>query len=623
MVTMLLFLVDLVRRLGDMEYVSYGGCVVSIAIFYMRIQELFVTISLIFPQASLSQVVYLCTKQYFDSTLNYLVFDGCIFSTLFLCFHLLRYIFFGRLNHEELSSINDMLASTTLFRLVFMFYVFYYYSELTVFEEFAFWSIITEVTLCLKAISHLVIIRCKLVPQSFAFDQALPISTLCKFTFLVTAISLSASSLLIIQCYSFFHAQTGLIPLLCLLADTIIVVFDNIHALGLIAVHFYRKNTDIYVYYCDLLCGVFTEFLKLAHYALVIYVIGISFSLIAVYVLMRMRNSWTKIRGNFKAYISYREIYQALNHQYPDATKEELIIRKRKKTRSRPSSRTQSQSQSQSPSPSKSRDHDHASSLLSHSHSDPQSTSSTTTSSSSSDHSSVAPSPTAITAKSSLLLSSESERAVLEKEEIVTSVPSDNAVDVKEEEEDDVSESVEYETCGICREPMRDAKKLPCSHKFHLRCLMGWMRYKQTCPICRRGLQQGADQGNEGNGAGNAGNGVNGNVVGNEAGGGENNLNAANNADMIPWWLRMFGSFIQIHNVDIIEANGLNGRRRGHRARRRNAVQHRPQIGNTETQISTISEILGGRVSEQDIRTRLLRTHSMERTIEYFLANPR
>lgn len=188
---------------------------------------------------------------------------------------------------------------------------------------------------------------------------------------------------------------------------------------------------------------------------------------------------------------------------------------------------------------------------------------------------------------------------------------------------------------------MREAKKLPCSHKFHLRCLMGWMRYKQTCPICRRSLQQGGGDGNgNGNADGqpnaaqngvpnglpngppngnNAANAVNGNIADAVNANAVNGNAANNNADMLPWWLRLFGSFIQIHNVDIIEA-----RRGGNNPRRRNMAAHRPQPNiNTEAQISRISEILGGRVSDQDIRTRLLRTHSMERTIEFFLANPR
>ena len=239
---MLLFLIDLVKRVGELEYLSYFGCILSIIVFYLRIFGLYHSISLILINATPSQIIYLCIKQYFKSTVNYLIFDGCVFSSLYLLFHLIRYIFFGKLNSEELSSINDMLATTTLFRLVFMFYVFYYYNDLSVYE-FAFWSIITEITLCLKAISHLVIIRCKLVPQSFAFDQALPISTLIKYTALTLLISFSCSFLLIYNCYRFFYQQTGIIPLLCLLFDTIIVVFDNVHALGLIAVHFYRKNT--------------------------------------------------------------------------------------------------------------------------------------------------------------------------------------------------------------------------------------------------------------------------------------------------------------------------------------------------------------------------------------------
>lgn len=239
---MLLFLIDLVKKVGELEYLSYGGCFISITIFYLRIIGLYNSISLLLINATTSQIIYLCIKQYFKSTINYLIFDGCIFSSLYLLFHFIRWLFFGKLNSEELSSINDMLASTTLFRLVFMFYVFYYYNDLSVFE-FAFWSIITEITLCLKAISHLVIQRCKLVPQSFAFDQALPILTLIKYTILTLLISFLSSFILIYHCYSFFYSQTGLIPLLCLLFDTIIVVFDNIHALSLIIVHFYRKNT--------------------------------------------------------------------------------------------------------------------------------------------------------------------------------------------------------------------------------------------------------------------------------------------------------------------------------------------------------------------------------------------
>lgn len=44
--------------------------------------------------------------------------------------------------------------------------------------------------------------------------------------------------------------------------------------------------------------------------------------------------------------------------------------------------------------------------------------------------------------------------------------------------------------CAICREPMAKAKKLPCSHLFHLACLRSWLDQglsdMNLCPTCRK-----------------------------------------------------------------------------------------------------------------------------------------
>lgn len=40
-------------------------------------------------------------------------------------------------------------------------------------------------------------------------------------------------------------------------------------------------------------------------------------------------------------------------------------------------------------------------------------------------------------------------------------------------------------TCIICREEMREAKKLNCAHMFHARCLQSWLKRQLTCPTCR------------------------------------------------------------------------------------------------------------------------------------------
>lgn len=40
--------------------------------------------------------------------------------------------------------------------------------------------------------------------------------------------------------------------------------------------------------------------------------------------------------------------------------------------------------------------------------------------------------------------------------------------------------------CIICRDEMVMAKKLPCGHLFHFRCLRSWLERQQACPTCRR-----------------------------------------------------------------------------------------------------------------------------------------
>jgi len=41
-------------------------------------------------------------------------------------------------------------------------------------------------------------------------------------------------------------------------------------------------------------------------------------------------------------------------------------------------------------------------------------------------------------------------------------------------------------TCLICHEEMEVAKKLKCSHFFHLNCLKEWLHRQQVCPVCRK-----------------------------------------------------------------------------------------------------------------------------------------
>lgn len=45
--------------------------------------------------------------------------------------------------------------------------------------------------------------------------------------------------------------------------------------------------------------------------------------------------------------------------------------------------------------------------------------------------------------------------------------------------------------CVICKEEMeagRDVCELPCRHRFHWGCVLGWLRKRNTCPCCRHEL---------------------------------------------------------------------------------------------------------------------------------------
>ncbi|CAG5055713.1 unnamed protein product [Parnassius apollo] len=48
------------------------------------------------------------------------------------------------------------------------------------------------------------------------------------------------------------------------------------------------------------------------------------------------------------------------------------------------------------------------------------------------------------------------------------------------------------DNCAICWEPMKEARKLPCSHLFHNSCLCRWVQQDASCPTCRRALSAAA-----------------------------------------------------------------------------------------------------------------------------------
>ena len=60
-------------------------------------------------------------------------------------------------------------------------------------------------------------------------------------------------------------------------------------------------------------------------------------------------------------------------------------------------------------------------------------------------------------------------------------------------------DAIEREECSICMhrlkgsdDPVPDSSdsffQTPCNHKFHQKCLLGWLAKKLECPICRQAL---------------------------------------------------------------------------------------------------------------------------------------
>ena len=54
-----------------------------------------------------------------------------------------------------------------------------------------------------------------------------------------------------------------------------------------------------------------------------------------------------------------------------------------------------------------------------------------------------------------------------------------------------VSSSEHVQACPVCLEDMEagsEVRTLPCNHFFHAACVEGWLKQKNSCPMCREEL---------------------------------------------------------------------------------------------------------------------------------------
>jgi hypothetical protein len=70
-------------------------------------------------------------------------------------------------------------------------------------------------------------------------------------------------------------------------------------------------------------------------------------------------------------------------------------------------------------------------------------------------------------------------------------------IETKEEEKETKEEEKEEDTCSICLEQQERGQKknlatTPCGHTFCLTCLLGHLKYNNSCPLCRAPIEENA-----------------------------------------------------------------------------------------------------------------------------------
>lgn len=49
---------------------------------------------------------------------------------------------------------------------------------------------------------------------------------------------------------------------------------------------------------------------------------------------------------------------------------------------------------------------------------------------------------------------------------------------------------IKTESCCICLSSIKNAYYLPCGHYFHDKCISKWLKYNNTCPVCRENIDK-------------------------------------------------------------------------------------------------------------------------------------
>ena len=257
----------------------------------------------------------------FSSKLRVLIFVNFAYNLLFLLGRTTQHFFLGALRTVETQSIYERLVHYVLFKIVFVGAVLD--AEL---KELLVWCAWFSILGFLKLFALLGRDRFDYLISSSPSPTSKPIIKVLSLLMIILL-----SDILWFQlCVSIFYSA-GLSVLLLLTFECFVVFLECLQPLLKYAIHvvdlrhegFWEQRGTL-MYYNEFLTETAILIATLAHYVHILWLNGISLTLIDAVLLLHMRMAYTNLRDKIVAFMNYRTVAAYLNSRYPTVTGEEL-----------------------------------------------------------------------------------------------------------------------------------------------------------------------------------------------------------------------------------------------------------------------------------------------------------
>eukprot|EP00026_Physarum_polycephalum_P001391 Phypoly_transcript_01392.p1 GENE.Phypoly_transcript_01392~~Phypoly_transcript_01392.p1 ORF type:complete len:855 (-),score=140.50 Phypoly_transcript_01392:868-3168(-) len=246
------------------------------------------------------------------------------YNLLFLFGKLIQKIFFGNLRDAEIQNLSDRLLTYVLFKIVFVGAV----MEPDL-KELLIWTSWFSILGFLKIFTLLTRDRFEYL-NTFS-PHTHPTIHVRMLTLLV--LILFSDLAWFALCVKLFF-EAGISVLLLLNFECFTIYMDTVQTLVKYAIHLLdlaRSPTDgvweqrgQYIYYTEFATDSFVLAGTLGHYMHILYLHGLSVTLLDAVLFMHMRIVFNNLRVKIIAYRNYRQLAENMNHRYPSVSAEDL-----------------------------------------------------------------------------------------------------------------------------------------------------------------------------------------------------------------------------------------------------------------------------------------------------------